>query len=78
MEGVQCCTSAPSQTSKPNTHPLTNPTPHCQGVSYGIQNGCHLSRARVLYFKHNDADDLERVLQQVAREDRKHRWVLHY
>ncbi len=46
--------------------------PPLQGVNFGIQNGAHLSRARVLYFKHNDAGDLERVLQQVAKEDRKH------
>lgn len=44
-----------------------------EGVNYGIQNGCHLSRARVLYFKHNDVEDLERVLQQVVKEDKKHR-----
>ncbi len=46
-----------------------------QGVNYGIQNGCHLSRARVLYFRHNDVQDLERVLQRVAQEDRRSRCV---
>lgn len=44
-------------------------------MNYGIQNGAHLSRARVLYFKHNDAADLERVLRQVAAEDRRSRWA---
>lgn len=42
-----------------------------EGVNYGIQNGCHLSRARVLYFKHNDVADLEAVLQRVAAEDKR-------
>ena len=35
---------------------------------YGIQTGCKLSRAEVRYFKHNDLEDLQRVLQQVERE----------
>jgi len=28
--------------------------PSTQGVNYGIQNGAHLSRAKVRFFKHND------------------------
>lgn len=43
------------------------------GCSYGVRNGCHLSRARVLTFRHNDVADLERVLQSVAQEDRRNR-----
>ena len=42
-----------------------------QYVNYAIQNGCGLSRARILRFKHNDVADLERVLEQVAVEDAK-------
>ncbi|KAK9840652.1 hypothetical protein WJX81_007034 [Elliptochloris bilobata] len=42
-----------------------------EGVSYPIQNGCHLSRAKVRYFKHNDVADLERVLLEVAAQDRR-------
>ena len=45
--------------------------PVMQYVNYAIQNGCGLSRARILRFKHNDVVDLERVLDQVAREDAK-------
>jgi len=30
-----------------------------------------ISRSRLYYFKHNDMEDLERVLQQVDDEDRK-------
>eukprot|EP00884_Botryococcus_braunii_P003700 jgi/Botrbrau1/13330/Bobra.0334s0007.1 len=40
------------------------------GVSYAIQNGAALSRARVLYFRHNDIADLKAVLDAVAEEDR--------
>ena len=36
-----------------------------------------LSRARALYFKHNDMADLERVLQKVAAEDRRQQCVTH-
>ena len=44
-------------------------------MNYCIQNGAHLSRAKVLYFKHNDPADLERLLKQQADLDRKQRWV---
>lgn len=46
-----------------------------QGVSYPIQNGCHLSRASIRRFRHNDMADLERVLQEVDAEYRRLRWV---
>ena len=78
-----CCPAAAPQTL---THPLPPavPAPPClplvpvplQGVNYCIQNGAHLSRARVLYFKHNDPADLERLLKQQADLDRKQRWAL--
>ena len=41
-----------------------------QNVNFGIQNGCNLSRARILRFRHNDVADLQRVLESVASEDR--------
>lgn len=37
------------------------------GVSSPILVGLRLSRAKILYFKHNDMKDLERVLQKVAK-----------
>lgn len=42
-----------------------------EGVSHGIWSGVELSRAKVLTFKHNDVQDLERCLQSIADQDRK-------
>lgn len=42
-----------------------------EGVNYAIQNGCNLSRARVMHFKHNDLADLERMLQKVVVQDKR-------
>lgn len=55
--------------------PFPAASPSLQAVNWAIQNGCGLSRARVLTFKHNDVADLERVLQSVAKEDKKSRRV---
>lgn len=44
-----------------------------EAVNFAIQNGATLSRARVLYFKHNNVADLERCLRKVAEEDRKNK-----
>ncbi|KAJ3179377.1 serine palmitoyltransferase component [Geranomyces variabilis] len=41
-----------------------------EGVNFAVQIGLRISRSKVKYFKHNDMADLERVLQQVAREHR--------
>jgi serine palmitoyltransferase len=40
------------------------------GVNYAVQTGVKLSRSEVIYFKHNDMADLERVLKQVQQKDR--------
>ena len=45
-----------------------------QRADYGIQNGCNLSRARVVRFKHNDLEDLERVLQSEIASHKALRW----
>eukprot|EP00904_Undaria_pinnatifida_P007593 jgi/Undpi1/3964/HiC_scaffold_16.g07332.m1 len=42
-----------------------------QGVEENVQTGINLSRSTVRTFKHNDMDDLERVLQGVAEEDKR-------
>ena len=41
-----------------------------EACSWPTWNGAVLSRARVMPFRHNDVDDLKRVLQAVALEDR--------
>eukprot|EP00736_Rhodelphis_marinus_P004394 Rmarinus@m.10727 len=38
-------------------------------VNFCIQTGATLSRSKVLYFKHNDMADLERILKSVCDED---------
>eukprot|EP00210_Caulerpa_lentillifera_P006703 g6405.t1 len=40
-------------------------------VCYPIQTGCRLSRAQVLTFKHNDVEDLERVLTSIEEKHRQ-------
>eukprot|EP00903_Cladosiphon_okamuranus_P006351 g6221.t1 len=42
-----------------------------QGVEENVQMGINLSRSTVRTFKHNDMDDLERVLQEIAEEDKR-------
>ena len=43
-----------------------------EGVHFGLQQGITLSKCNVLYFKHNDMEDLERVLQDVREKDLAH------
>ena len=33
-------------------------------VNFAIQRGMEAARSRVLYFKHNDTEDLEKMLKQ--------------
>jgi serine palmitoyltransferase len=40
-----------------------------KGVSYAIQTGVKLSRAEIMWFEHNDMEDLERVLKKVREKD---------
>lgn len=42
-----------------------------EGVHFGVQQGLQLSRANILYFKHNDMDDLESVLLTIREKDAK-------
>ncbi|BAT82635.1 hypothetical protein LR48_Vigan07g268900 [Vigna angularis] len=37
-----------------------------EGVHWGIQNGLHLSRSTVVYFKHNDMDSLRETLENIT------------
>ena len=43
-----------------------------EAVNFGIQQGIRLSRSNVLYFKHNDMQDLERILSQVQEKELRH------
>uniref|UniRef100_A0A8R1DYV2 Serine palmitoyltransferase 1 n=1 Tax=Caenorhabditis japonica TaxID=281687 RepID=A0A8R1DYV2_CAEJA len=42
-----------------------------EGVNFAIQKGLQASRSRVEYFKHNDMDHLERLLQEQEERDKK-------
>ena len=46
-----------------------------QAACYGIQNGATLSRAQVKFFKHNDMEDLERLLQEQAAKDKRSKYA---
>lgn len=41
------------------------------GVNFAIQKGILASRSRVEYFKHNDMEDLERILKDQEKADKK-------
>jgi len=41
-----------------------------KGVNYSVQTGVKLSRSDVMWFKHNDMEDLENILKKVAKEDK--------
>ncbi len=41
------------------------------GVCFAIQKGLLASRSNVYYFKHNDMDDLERLLKEQEKRDQK-------
>ena len=45
-----------------------------QAACYAIQNGATLSRAQVKFFKHNDMEDLERLLQEQAAKDKRSKY----
>ncbi|KND01689.1 serine C-palmitoyltransferase LCB1 [Spizellomyces punctatus DAOM BR117] len=38
------------------------------GVSFAVQKGLQISRSTVKYFKHNDMEDLEKVLEGIQRD----------
>ncbi|KAG2225339.1 hypothetical protein INT45_005583 [Circinella minor] len=44
-----------------------------EGVSFAIQKGVQISRSNVRYFKHNDMQDLERVLDDIRVDDMVHK-----
>lgn len=40
-----------------------------EAVNFSVRTGVNLSRSTVRYFRHNDMDDLERVLRETTRRD---------
>ena len=46
------------------------------GVHFAIQKGIQASRSKICYFKHNDMEDLERLLLEQADQDRKVSYLL--
>jgi len=42
-----------------------------EGVHFAIQKGIQASRSKIVYFKHNDTEDLERLLKLQQIEDKK-------
>ncbi|TPX51389.1 hypothetical protein SeMB42_g00487 [Synchytrium endobioticum] len=43
------------------------------GISFAIQKGVEISRSHVKFFKHNDMEDLARVLEEIKRDELKKR-----
>jgi serine palmitoyltransferase len=39
-----------------------------EGVNFAVQKGVQISRSIVRFYKHNDMEDLERVLNEIQRE----------
>ncbi|XP_021754721.1 long chain base biosynthesis protein 1-like [Chenopodium quinoa] len=42
-----------------------------EGVHWGIQNGLHLSRSKIVHFKHNNMESLKRTLETITTENKR-------
>ncbi|KAL0384440.1 UNVERIFIED_CONTAM: Long chain base biosynthesis protein 1 [Sesamum radiatum] len=49
-----------------------------EGVHWGIQNGLHLSRSTIIYFKHNDMKSLESILENVTHDNKRAKKLRRY
>ncbi|CAN1171213.1 Long chain base biosynthesis protein 1 [Linum perenne] len=50
-----------------------------EGVHWGIQNGLHLSRSTIVYFKHNDMKSLHNTLEKITTDKKgakKRRYIV--
>lgn len=47
-----------------------------QGCNFAIQKGIQISRSVIKWYKHNDMEDLERILQKIKDEDIEVNYVL--
>ena len=51
------------------SHPSLDSRDEC--VNFAIQKGLDASRSKIRYFRHNDTEHLEQLLEQQAAEDRR-------
>lgn len=49
-----------------------------EGVHWGIQNGLHLSRSTIIYFKHNDMKSLESILDNFTCDNKRAKKLRRY
>lgn len=49
-----------------------------EGVHWGIQNGLHLSRSTIVYFKHNNMDSLQNILEKVTQDNKRAKKLRRY
>ncbi|XP_055962462.1 long chain base biosynthesis protein 1 isoform X2 [Mercurialis annua] len=49
-----------------------------EGVHWGIQNGLHLSRSTIVYFKHNDMESLRNTLEKITAENKSAKQLRRY
>lgn len=47
-----------------------------KGVNFAIQKGLQISRCTIKWYEHNDVEDLERVLADIAKEQKRRRSTL--
>ncbi|KAL8459643.1 hypothetical protein ACS0TY_036945 [Phlomoides rotata] len=49
-----------------------------EGVHWGIQNGLHLSRSSIVYFKHNNMESLQGILEKFNQENKRAKKLRRY
>lgn len=49
-----------------------------EGVHWGIQNGLHLSRSFIVYYKHNDMESLQSILEKVTQDNKRAKKLRRY
>ena len=65
-DAASCCTSTVAAFAKRGDLLVVD-----DGISEPLRTGCVLSRARVVAYKHNDAQDLKRVMEGIRAADRR-------
>lgn len=49
-----------------------------EGVHWGIQNGLHLSRSTIVYFKHNNMESLQSILGKATQDNKRAKKLRRY